>query len=80
MFSLWFVEDPGFVKTKAYIIGVPFKEREYKIRSKALEEAQEGKEPQSLNLISVVVNLPCQQCSSLYQVAGPSFVLPAWKW
>lgn len=65
MFPPWFVEDPGFVKTKAYLIwGSLLRKKEYKIRSRALEETQEGKEPRS---ISFVVNL----CQGFPQVTHP---------
>lgn len=45
---LWLLEDPGFVKTKAYYnLGETFKVKEYKIRSRALEGPKRASTPEA---------------------------------
>lgn len=41
-----------------YSLREPLKEKEYKIRSRVLEEAQEGKDPSNISLTSFLVNPP----------------------
>lgn len=62
-----------------YNLRNPLKEKEYKIRSKTLEETQEGKNHQSISLISFMVNLLLAALPPFIETVVFLF-LPSWKW
>ena len=63
-----------------YNLREPLKHKEHKVRSGALEETQEGKDPSNISLISFMVNPPPPRFQlPLSRPSLDPLFLPAWK-